>query len=40
MFAMGVAIDSALYATFARACAEGQAMMLEQAVEFALKDKG
>ncbi len=38
VFAMGVTIDSALYAIFARAFAEGQAMTLEQAVEYALTD--
>ncbi len=38
--AMGVTIDSALTATFAQACAEGQTMTLEEVAEYALRDEG
>ncbi len=39
VFAMGITIDSAPTAMFARAWAEGQAMTLEEAVEYALGDE-
>ncbi len=40
VFATSAMIDSALAAVFTRAFAEGQAMTLEEVVDYALRDEG